>query len=84
MPRGYSVRQAVNESAIYSALVHATKGYGGLVKFSRQTGVCYEYLQMMLCGSRRISVEVAGKLGWELRWVKVRKDANQNISQGAI
>jgi len=76
MPRGHSVREAVNESEIFSALVHATKGYGGLVRFSRETGVGYEYLQMMLSGSRRISALVAGKLGYQLKWVKVRKDAS--------
>ena len=70
MPHGYSVREAVNESEVYQALVAATKGYGALVKFAQRTGIRYQYLQMMLTGSRRVSAEVAGKLGWELRWIR--------------
>jgi hypothetical protein len=68
--RAHSTRQAQNEDELYSALVQATKGYGGLIRFARQTGIEYKYLQMMLSGGRRVSAEVAAWLGWELRWVK--------------
>jgi hypothetical protein len=69
---GYSTRQAVNEQEVYSALVAATKGYGGVVRFAGKVGVRREYVHQMISGSRRVSVEAARWLGWELRWV--RKD----------
>jgi len=78
MPHGYSVREAVNESEVHQALCLATKGYGGLVRFVRRFGLCYKYVQGMLYGDRRMSVEVAGKLGYELRWVRVEKGEQAN------
>ena len=69
----HSVREAVNESEIHAALAHATKGYGGVIRFARRTKLTYEYVQMMLYGSRRVSVEVAEKLGYQLMWVRREK-----------
>ena len=73
-PRSHSVREAVNESEIHAALAAATKGYGGVIRFARRTRLTYEYVQMMLYGSRRVSVEVARHLGYHLRWVKYEKE----------
>ena len=70
MAPSYSVRQAVNESEVYRALCAATKGYGGVVKFARRAGVSREYIHGMLDGNRRVSVEAARWLGFELRWVR--------------
>ena len=70
MPHSYSVREAVNEGELYTALVHATKGYGGVVRFARKAGVSRNYIQGMTIGNRRISAEVAARLGYELRWTK--------------
>ena len=72
MPHGYSTRQAVNESELYSALVHATKGYGGVIRFARNIGVDRAYIHGMIAGNRRVSNDVAQWLGYELRWM--RKD----------
>jgi len=85
MPRScsHSTRQAQNEDELYSALVRATKGYGGLVRFARQTGIEYKYLQMMLSRSSRVSAEVAAWLGWELRWVKKGEGENVRAGQDA-
>ncbi len=70
MPRSHSVREAVNEHEVHTALRSATTGYGGVVRFARKIGVSREYLHGMLDGNRRVSAEVAGHLGFELRWVK--------------
>jgi hypothetical protein len=72
MPHGYSVREATNENEVHAALCRATEGYGGVVRFARRLGVSRQYIHNMLYGGARISVEVARKLGFELRWV--RKD----------
>jgi len=74
MPHGNSVRQALNEDEVHSALCAATHGYGNTVRFARRIGVSREYIRGMIYGGRRISVEVAGLLGYELRWVKKRKE----------
>ena len=66
----YSVRQAVNEDEVYSALAAATKGYGGVVRFARKAGLARPYVAGMLSGNRRVSAEVAGHLGFDLKWVK--------------
>jgi len=76
--RPHATRQAQNEDELYSALVQATKGYGGLVRFARRTGLDYKYLQMMLSGGRRVSAEVGAWLGWELRWVRKDKGEQEN------
>jgi len=73
MPRGYSVREAVNEGEVHSALCKATAGYGGVVKFARRVGFTREYVQGMLYGAQRMSARVARALGYELRWVKIEK-----------
>ena len=75
MPRSHSVREAVNEQEVHDALSATTRGYGGVVRFARRVGVSREYIHGMLDGGRRVSVEVAGWLGFELRWVrkKVKK-----------
>ncbi len=73
MPRGYSVREATNEHEVYSALAAATKGYGRLTRFASHVGITRQYIEGMLYGTRRISVEVAGYLGFELRWVRKQK-----------
>ena len=70
MSPSYSVRQAVNEQEVQAALSAATKGYGGVVRFARKTGLTREYVHGMLDGSRRVSVEVAKWLGYELRWIR--------------
>lgn len=78
MPRqkgSYSVREAINEHEIQAALIRATKGYGGVVKFASRVGFSRSYVQRMLYGGERMSVKVAGALGYELRWVK-RDDAD--------
>ena len=82
--RAHSTRQAQNEDELYSELARTTRGYGGLVRFARQTGIEYKYLQMMLSRSSRVSAEVAAWLGWELRWVKKGEggQANDNDNQG--
>jgi hypothetical protein len=66
----YSVREAVNEGEVYTALSAATKGYGGVVRFAKRVGFTREYVQGMLYGGHRMSTRVAGALGWELRWVR--------------
>ena len=66
----HSVRQAVNEDEVYSALAAATEGYGGVVRFARRTGIGRTYVSRMLSGNQRVSVAVAGRLGFELRWVR--------------
>lgn len=71
MPHSYSVREAVNEAEIHQALANATKGYGGVVRFARRLGVSRQYVNNMLHAGARVSVEVARRLGWELRWVKI-------------
>jgi hypothetical protein len=73
MPHGYSIRQAENESELYSALAKATAGYGGVVRFARKVGVDRNYIHGMLAGSRRVSADVAGRLGYELVWRKREK-----------
>ena len=68
---GYSVREAVNEHEVYAALRAVTRGYGGVVRFARRAGLSREYVQRMLYGQMRVNALVAGKLGFELRWVRV-------------
>ena len=80
MPSGYSTRQAVNEQEVYQALRAATKGYGGVVRFARRVGLTTRYVHGMLDGNRRVSVEVAAKLGFELRWIK--KDKREQDDNG--
>lgn len=70
MPHGYSIREAVNEQEVYSALAHATKGYGGVVRFADRIGVHRNYIHGMLNGNRRVSAAVAQALGYEIRWVR--------------
>lgn len=70
MPRGHSVREAVNEREIYDALVAATYKHGAVVAFAHYTGIGREYLHRMLDGKQRVSAEVARRLGFELRWVR--------------
>lgn len=70
MPRGYSVREAVNESELHLALHAVVKGYGNLNRFARKVGVTRQYIEGMLYGNRRVSVDVARHLGYELRWVR--------------
>jgi DNA-binding phage protein len=71
-PQSYSVREAVNESEVIAALLDATKGYGGVVRFAKKVGFSRHYVQIMLYGGGRVSTRVASALGYELRWV--RKD----------
>lgn len=71
-PHSYSVREAVNEHEVQAALLDATKGYGGVVRFAKRVGFSRHYVQMMLYSGGRISTRVAAALGWELKWV--RKD----------
>ena len=66
----YAVREAVNEHEVQAALLDATKGYGGVVRFAKRVGFSRHYVQMMLYSGGRISTRVAGALGWELRWVR--------------
>jgi hypothetical protein len=73
MPHGYSVREAVNEGEVHTALCAATKGYGGVVRFARRVGFTHEYVQGMLYGGQRMSAKVARALGYELRWVRVEQ-----------
>ena len=73
MPHGYSVREAVNEGELYTALAKATAGYGGVVRFARKVGISRNYIQGMTIGNRRVSADVAGRLGYELRWVRKEK-----------
>lgn len=68
--RAYSTRQAANEHQVYRALIEATRGYGGVVRFARRSGVSREYVHRMLDGKQRVSAEVASALGWELKWVR--------------
>ena len=70
MPRSNSVREAQNESEVHKALCAATAGYGGVVGFARRMGVSRVYINNMLYAGTRISVEVARRLGYELRWVR--------------
>lgn len=70
MPRSHSVREAINENVLYAALRAATQGYGGVVRFARKVGISREYVHGMQAGNRRVSAEVAGKLGYELRWMR--------------
>ena len=70
MPRSYSVREAVNEQEVYSALMAATRGYGGVARFARRAGIARKSVQGMLYGGCRISVKVAGALRFELRWTR--------------
>jgi hypothetical protein len=77
MPRqsgSYSVREAVNEHEVQAALIRATKGYGGVVRFASRVGFSRRYVQSMLYGAERMSIKVAGALGYELRWVKREED----------
>ena len=76
MPHGYSVREAVNEGEVHSALCRATAGYGGVVEFARRVGFTREYVQGMLYGPQRMSTKVAKALGYELRWVKIEQIEN--------
>jgi hypothetical protein len=84
MPHGYSVRQASNEQEVYQALVAATKGYGKVIRFAKQVGVDRNYIHGMIAGNRRVSVEVARWLGYELRWVKkgAERDARSRQDRG--
>jgi hypothetical protein len=88
MPHGYSVREAVNEGEVHSALCKVTAGYGGVVKFARRVGFTREYVQGMLYGSQRMSARVARTLGYELRWVKIEKkygDGHERVrGDGAV
>ena len=68
--KAYSTRQAVNEQEVYSALCAATKGYGGVVRFAKNIGVSRGHVHGMLGVSRRVSAEVADRLGFELRWAR--------------
>ena len=68
--RSYSVRDAVNEHEGHAALAAVTRGYGGVVRFAREHGLSREYVHGMLDGNRRVSVEAARWLGFELRWVR--------------
>jgi hypothetical protein len=70
MPRGYSTRQATNESEVYQALVAATKGYGNVIRFAERVGIRSQSVHAMLDGGQRVSVEVARHLGYTLRWIK--------------
>lgn len=70
MPHSHSVREAVNEQEVQLALHAATRGHGRLIQFVDRFGLCYKYVQGMLYGNRRVSAEVAGRLGFELRWVR--------------
>lgn len=78
MPRGpYSVREAVNEHEVQAALLDATKGYGGVVRFAKRVGFSRHYVQTMLYGGGRISTRVASALGFQLMWVrKEQKNGN--------
>jgi transcriptional regulator with XRE-family HTH domain len=73
----------VNEDEVYSALAAATEGYGGVVRFARRTGIGRTYVSRMLSGSQRVSVAVAGRLGFELRWVR-RNSRNTEESLAEI
>lgn len=70
MPRGPSVREAVNEGEVKQALKQATAGYGNSQPFCDRLGLAREYVQGMVHGNRRVSVRVAEALGYELRWIK--------------
>jgi len=70
MPHSHSVREAINEQEVHAVLAAATRGYGGVVRFARRVGISSKYVHGMLDGNRRVSVEVASKLGFDLRWVK--------------
>ena len=72
-PQSYSVREAVNEHEVQAALLNATKGYGGVVRFAKRVGFSREYVQGMLYGGGRISTRVASALGFQLMWVRREK-----------
>ena len=80
-PGSYSVREAVNENEVQAALIRATKGYGGVVKFARQTGFTREYVGRMLYGGERMNAKVADALGYELKWVKRGSDLKYTEQQ---
>ena len=68
--RPHSVREAVNEHEIHSALIAATAGYGNVIRFAKRLGLSRQYVNNMLYAGTRVSTQVAAALGYELRWVK--------------
>ena len=64
----------VNDDEVLETLDRRMAGYGNGERTARELGVESAHLRAMKSGSQAVSLKVAAGLGFELRWVRVRKE----------
>ena len=64
----------VNDSEVLLELDRHMAGRGNGERTARELGVDSAHLRSMRSGNQAISLKVAAGLGFELRWVRVRKE----------
>ncbi len=63
----------VNDDEVLQALDRRMAGHGNGERTARDLGVESSHLRSMRSGSQAISLKVGRGLGFELRWVRVKK-----------
>ena len=63
----------VNDNEVIEALDKRMAGYGNGERTARELGVDSAYLRSIRSGNQAISLKVANKLGYQLRWVRTVK-----------
>ena len=63
----------VNDDEVLETLDRRMAGYGNGERAARELGVESAHLRAMKSGSQAVSLKVAAGLGFELRWVRVKK-----------
>jgi hypothetical protein len=59
-----------NDEEVLQALDRRMNGHGNGERTAREMDIDVRYLRAMKSGERRVSKQVAGLLGFELRWVR--------------
>ena len=64
----------INDSEVLAELDRRTQGYGSGERLARELGVESAHLRAMKSGAESVSKKVAAGLGFELRWIRVKKE----------
>lgn len=64
----------VNDSEVLAELDRRTAGYGNGWRTANQLGIEPSHLREIKSGRRNVSRKVAEGLGFELKWVRVKRE----------
>ena len=64
----------VNDEEVLRELDRRTQGRGNGSRMAEKLGMSPSHLRQIKSGRRSLTRKVAEGLGWELQWVRVKKD----------